>query len=535
MPSRRPGLSALLAVVALMVLLTALGSYRLTLSRRSLDNVHQAQLRLMARLQGQSALQELLAEVAGAVNRPGTRLQRKLRQVIDGDWEELDLTPVLEGPQIALVPRWGRRGSRAEPARGRGTIESFQARIRSASSSADPQGSEEWVGLLTLEVRVGMSDGAGSARRRLAESYEIRTVRAGTPRPFDQLGMFLGHLDAVTQAGEANRVRARLIARAAALRGELARLPTDGWPPEQADYLRRVAAGMPDGPTLEEATPGLPTQDSALLGFDHVDLVPLPALNLVTHWKQAEVHMGELERAFRDARGDPAATVAFAYQLASEYSNALDSAWGFQRVMTVMPRDGLRFQRQLGPALERLTPAWFQDRAHLEARPGDPDLAGWLAGRVRLEGVLDASPQAARLHLAAELAGRVVLLVGEAGARLEGVNREGYRRGNRLVVVSLGGDVEVRGRCGASVIMLGRAGAPAAAPGRLVIGSGATLHGSLLLPSSRGPSLDLEGALAPDAGELAPWPPSADLGLPLGGSYVVAISPEPRFREGEGL
>jgi hypothetical protein len=194
-------------------------------------------------------------------------------------------------------------------------------------------------------------------------------------------------------------------------------------------------------------------------------------------------------------------------------------------------RDTPRFEEAVGKFLPRLTAEHVRDRAHLAMPAGDPLLAEWLAGRGRLEGVLDLTDHTAPVVLTGELQGRVMVLVGAGGAALSDLNRRASRGGHRLTVVSLGGELTVAGTVHAAVIAL--EGKPGAGHGRVAIPSSALLVGSLLVPDPQPARLLLEGRLRYDPELFAAYPPKDTLKRTGPGEYVIAVSPSPLFADGE--
>lgn len=518
-----------MAIAALGVLVVSLGTLRLTRTHQVRFGVRRAQLAGLARLQARSALQELVAELARGLNRPEAPVFAFLRERLVGEWEELDLAPLLPRPEIEWQPSWGRLGE--ESARGRvfGEILGYSARVHGAAPVPDPAGTEEFVAVVTLGVDVRVHDAFGALTRHLEESYELRATLVGPPRPFDQLGIFGGELAAFTDRARVAAGRRDLLARAGRVRAELAARDTAGWPAHLQSYFARIVEGMPEADVLEERVPRLPATPAALSGFDHVADVPLTSLDLAASLEGDLARIGELERAYRAAAGDAQAATDAAYALAGELSNAADRVWQYQRVSRVVPHEG-EFQRDFAPFLGRLDGAYWRARAHLAGTPADADLAGWLAGAHRLEGVVDMTAAPAQLRLAGRLKGRVAVLVGPRGARLE-TAAAGGEPGDRLVVVSLGGDVEVAGDCAAAILMLGGEDGE---PGRLEVPGGARLRGAVLAPhASEGGPLPLRGTLVPDKALLGPWPPAATVHQAGAGSYVLALDPRPLWGAGE--
>jgi hypothetical protein len=134
--------------------------------------------------------------------------------------------------------------------------------------------------------------------------------------------------------------------------------------------------------------------------------------------------------------------------------------------------------------------------------------------------------------LEGELQGRVILVVGAAGATLRDLNRRASRGGHRLLVVSLGGDVDVVGEAHAAVMLLGPGPEDRGVPGRLGLGSTEKLVGALLVPEPPPGGLKAEGVLRYDPELYAAYPPKQTLKKSHRGDYVVAVSPAPVMADG---
>jgi hypothetical protein len=156
-----------------------------------------------------------------------------------------------------------------------------------------------------------------------------------------------------------------------------------------------------------------------------------------------------------------------------------------------------------------------------------------MAGTARLNGIMDMRGKSGELHLSGNPVGRVTLIVDAPRVILEDLHA-GKRedQNDRLTLVALGSDVEVRGEVEASVILLPRAGSPSGRSGSFRLLSGATLAGNLLSSSPRPDSIRLLGSLDFDTRQLNPFPPSQALQQPGSGPYVFVVSPAPIFLEG---
>lgn len=510
-------------------MLTMIGIVQHTLSRQSLSAVHRIQLAALARTQARSAVQELLQVVARDVNDPESAAFRKIRETMDDQFQILDLTADVDAPAELIDAAWGRRGA-TDPAGARCRIRDHEVVIRGTRASLDIGGTEEWVGVLTLKVTAEVSDAAARVVREVEQNHEIRTLLAGPPRPFDQLGLYLGDLAAVTDPARVNRERRRLLDGQKQLRMEVTSWDPMQLPAGDVQRLEAIAAGMLPDDEVAARTPELPEEAANVMGFYHVGTMPLEDLDLVRVLAKEREYVEEAEAKLRAARADPTRVVQGVYDAVDAYSNALNRIWSYQRTMTVLPHGSERYEQAVTPYLKRLTAAYFLDRVTLAPPPDDPLLTRWLAGTARIEGVLDLRDREEQLYLTGELRGRTVVIVGEKGAHLEDLNRRAGEVGHKLTVVSLGGDVSVRGEVHAAVLMLGVAeGVP---PGRARIGMSSTLVGGLVVPHSPPGSVQLEGSIRYDSNLLAAYPPKDDLLKPYRGDYVVVVSPDPLFSEG---
>lgn len=528
---RRLGLSTLVAVMGLLAVGGFVGFFQWTLSRQAAGGVHRIQLSAMARLQARSAIQELVAQAGRQANQPGTPLFETLRKVMDERWQVKDVTEHLNPPAIPLKPGWGKRGASGAEGRAAASIVDWGVRLRGSRRAVDVEASEEWTGVLTVRVVAEVGDAAATVRRELEENYEIRTILVGPPRPFDQLGLFLGRHDAAFDPVAVNAKRRQLLAQQRRIWDEVEKTKVPDLSPEAETKMKAIIAGLLPADEVERRTPEVPEEPSALWGFYHTGRYYLEGLDPLRDIEKVEPEIARYEAAARSAtNGDE--LVDAVYHLVDESSDAVNLLWDYQRIMNVRPHSGEVYQKNVAPYLGRLTPKYYLDRAHLEIHPQDPVFQRWLRGEARLEGVLDLTRYGKRLELKGELFGRVILVVGEHGVVLDGLNQESSLRDNRVVVVSLGGDVSVRGESHASVLMLGAEGEPEGSPGIARIPFSAILTGNLIVPNPTRSALQLDGSIKPDPRLQAAYPPSHTLLKAGRGDYLVAVSPRPLFAEG---
>lgn len=530
-PRRRLGLSTLVAVLGLLAVGGFVGFFQWTLSRQAAGGVHRIQLSAMARLQARSAIQELVAQVGRQANQPGTPLFEALRKVMDERWQVKDVTEHLRAPAMMLEPGWGKRGASRAEGRAAASIAEWGVRLRGSRRAVDVEASEEWTGVLTIRVLAEVGDAAATVRREIEENYEIRTILVGPPRPFDQLGLFLGRHDAAFDPSQVNAKRRQLLAQQRRLFTEVLKTRAPDLSPEAKEKLEGIVAGLLPADQVEERTPEVPEEPSALWGFYHVGRYHLEGLDPLREIGKVEPEIARYEAAARSAANGDALVDAL-YHLVDESSDAVNLLWDYQRVINLRPHDGEIYRTNVSPYLGRLTPQYYLDRAHLEIHPEDPVFQRWLRGEARLEGVLDLTRYGKPLELTGELFGRVILVVGEQGAVIDDLNQQSSLRDNRVVVVSVGGEVSVRGESHASILMLGTEADPSASPGTIRIPYSAKLTGNLIVPHPTRGALQLDGSIEPDPRLQAAYPPSETLEKAGRGDYLVAVSPRPLFAEG---
>ncbi len=525
-------MSTLVAVLGLLAVATFVGIFQFTLSRQAASGVHRIQLSAMARLQARSAIQEMLGEISHQSNQRDTPLFRLLREVMDEAWEEKDISKLVSAPTIPRHPAWGRQAKGAAVNRAQAKIMSYEALLRGSQSSKDIQGSEEWVGVLTLRVVAEVSDAAARVRREVEENYEIRTLLLAPPRPFDQVGLFLGKHDVVLEPSKVNEARKRLLASQERIFKEIqaATLPTAD--AETQAKLQAIVAGLLPPEEVARRTPTMPEEPSALWGFYHTEEFFLEDLSIRKTLEEIEAKIARREAEARSSKDDAKRLVEALYQMVAEHSNGVNLIWDYLRVLNVHPFPSETFQKNVEPFLGRLTPEYFLNRAHLRIHPKDPMFLRWLAGESRMEGVIDLRGLGAPVELSGDLYGRLILIVGEQGATLRNLNLKTSLRDNRVILVSLGGDVNVDSTSHASIVMLGKEGQEKGTPGQIRIPRSTKLKGNLLIPHPTRGSLALEGSIEYDAGLIASYPPKQTLLKPDRGDYLVAISPETIFAQG---
>jgi hypothetical protein len=519
-PTRRRG-SGLLATLVLLAGLGVVAVSQLGSTGQARVAVERSHLRELARLQVRSAADELRQAFLYAANTPGTPLFEDLRKALDQPWEERDVTALLPPPRALVNPRWGHVDSglavRLAP-RPLG----HSVRLRAPRRFPGAEGGEEWVGLLSVSVRYELAD----VRRKVVEAarhdYEARMVRPTLPPPFDQVALYLGDLAAATDVRRAAAERERLLRLAEELRRDLE--PLAARDPEVRTMVERM---VPDA-ELAARTPELPSMRVAVHGPTHIPgAFPLGVLDLassLTARRQA------LEEA-RQGLGSPADPAEAAFRALAALDVAVDEVWQHRWQFPLTEQGGEGYRTSLEPYLSQLSPETFRARAHRRLRGGSEALRRWLGGEARLDGV--ALVRASRgLELSGRFAGRLTLVVEGGPVRLKDLHPvDEASAEHHLVVVALGGDLEVTGAVEAAVVALPAEEGGAAGKVRLRLGS--TLRGSLVAPHAGPGDLELEGSLEANPLLRVPLPPSRCLELPGGGPYVVVVDPAPLMRWAE--
>lgn len=528
----RSGFGSLVSAIALLGLLGSMAFLHFSLSRQTLGSVQRNHLAALARVQARSALEELLDQISRDANDPEAPLFRVLRQSLDEGFATLDLKAHLRPPAIFLAPSWGRKSegpARARPVEGR--ILDFLAVLRSPRRSQDPTGTEEWVAVLTLAALAEMKSPAGSVQRYFSASYEVRALLPGPPRPFDQVPVFLGDYRALLDPGAVNRLRQEFLDGQAHLKARLQTLAASH-SGDAAARLRELADSIRPADQVEKRATAFSEDAGTLLYGPYHAKNPFPGsmFDLVSQLEATKLRWKEQDAKLNAVSSDPDQAPQAAYELIHALSMGLHECWLYTWAFHLVPREDEAFERDFGSSLERLTPGYFLDRVHLRSPPDSGLVERWLAGRARLNGILDMRG-GEQVTLTGAPRGRVTVLTDAPRVTLEELQagaREDFD--DRLTLVSLGGDVEVRGEVEASVILLPREDGSRSGGFRLQ--PGATLYGNLVAPSPPPDSIRLQGDLSFDNRLLNPFPPSRALFQPGAGPYVFVVSPAPIFLEG---
>lgn len=528
MRQSRRAFGSLLAVLGLLGLLGVMALSRHDSSRQASGTVHRARLASLARLQARSAIQQTLQHLAGAVNDPEAPLYRHLRELLGTRWERLDLSPrVAAFEPLGIAPTWGLRGN-PRGGQARAAARDLEAVLHSPREPPGGGERDEWAALLTLGATGVVEDARLAVRQRVEESYELRLVRIGVPRPFDQVS-FLAPLEAVTDVARANRLREEFLAMQPRLVRELRTGLERQVDPAAAPRLEAILRGMVPADAQAARTPALPQDPAWVTGFHHTRRAFLRELDLARVLEDRRGVAAAREAAVRAEATGSAGQVEAVYQLVDATSQGLMACWGYQVAARLHPRQA---GAGLEPYLARLAPESLAARATFTATAEHPRIRAWLAGTARLEGVLDLRSSPRPLRLSGELQGQVMVLVGPAGVHLEDLNLAAAARRDRLVVASCGGPITLRGAVRAQLLALPASAAAPSTTARVRLDPSARLQGTLLAPFATRSSLELDGQVLADPSLRAPLPPRQALDRPDGGGYLVVLSPEPLFAAG---
>ena len=533
-PGRRRG-SAILAALFLLGVLTVFAGFQQYLARQSVAVVQRAHLASLAVLQGHSGVEELVDQVVKRANDPSTPLYRAFRKAIRQPWTEIDLTAHLDAPRHAVLPSWGRPD--APPTATRGELEArvveHKATLRAPRYLDAAGGSEEFVAVLTLSTIAEATTALGSVQRRASATYELRALKTTPPAPMDQAGIFVENAGAVAGVGGVGQHRSLLIQDHEAFRLRLQEV-ADTQAGEVAERLRELAAGMRGAEFLEEhAKRFAEAGDAILFGPIHGREVTAEGLDLVRQLRRLKADREQKVAAFEAAASDPAALGAAGYEVVSALGRELNQFRLYASRYAILARDVPKVAEQLLPYLDRLSPEFFRGRVHTRLPADDPLVARWAAGEVRLNGVVELLPAGSELTITGRPRGQLVLVTGTHPVRLQGaasgeaVDRPEDAIPDRLVVVSLGGNVSVSGDVRAAVLMLPPE--DGGTPGQVQVASGATLTGNLTVANAQVGTIALAGKIRHDSAMHAPSPNDTRRLGPSEDPYTIVMSPTPLF------
>lgn len=337
----------------------------------------------------------------------------------------------------------------------------------------------ERSGLIHYWTRVvgaaGISD---TVVRELHAYQEFRTVLITTPRPFDEMPIYLGRASALTDLQAANDHRAKLIAQYTRAYEALTAAHGAAAGKTRDDYGKMLLEAAPPAQLVKSAPP-LPEEAEAHVtalwlqgqGFalDAMDI----AKRLAPMVGDGERRVTEVEAASRAAVGSPGARVA-AERMMDVSAETLTfllgemlRIWGFTRAFTFVPRSDPSWDLWERRGSERLSYEHFRRKAffviHEDPAWGEGGLAQpqWELLRkkvasptgqdMELNGVVVVENDTEPLTLTGELHGKLVVMATRGGLVLKDLNPR-PEPGDSLVVVTAGGPIDISGSINAAVV-----------------------------------------------------------------------------------
>ena len=415
--------------------------------------------------------------------------------------------------------------------------------------------SYEHFGLVHYWTRAAGAIGSSETVVRELHAYqELKTALVTTPRPFDQMPLYVGRASAMTDQVEANRLRQTVL----------------GLNGQARDALQRAVAATPTGPSrtaLEallaktvppdraaSSAPALPVDPDAhvtalwLSGqsfvLDVVDLarklqqtVPTVEAAVRREQKSSErvVASPRDEESQRRLREDAAAALTLV-------GRELLRIWSYTRAFRFISTSTPEYARFESVAASRLSYEHFRRTAFFvlrETPPGQPreslqsqwerlrrrastpsGQAGSLSGIVLIENLSE------RIELRGDLHGKLIVVTLEGGLSLADVN-PGAGPDDSLVAVSLGGTVELSGAIHAAVVAAPYRDAGRERLPRIVAAPSTVIRGGLYVATGLAGS-EWHGRLTYDDRYFAGPVSSSQPGWPS--HYHVGLGPLPVFQ-----
>jgi hypothetical protein len=422
-----------------------------------------------------------------------------------------------------------------EPLRQLGTVTLHEARMKvedlhligldPRQPTRDPADlvPDERVGLLKTEVSVSTKVGGHVVRRKLTECRELKLVLSGPPRPFDQMGLYLGDLATITDPKEANALRDRVFEVLDDMDRELTRLTAaERNFGASLSRLARIQNGLPGRGNRAEAVPRLPEEPAVLYGLsDAEEPFSLASLDLAADLKRDLASITSARSAFsQEVRRQKDATEA-ATRLARFLNQAVMRIWQYHQTFRILPRGQEEFANRLAPYEAHATSTWYDRRVLMDLTEDSPTFQDWLSGKRELTGVFRLK-SAKPLRLTGSLRGRAVLVIDAPDLSLSDVAQ---LPGNSLVTLVVNrGTLRLSGAVHAALLV--------GADARLSLSKDANLTGSLIVPRPRART-EWVGTLMPSSAVPGAESVNAALALPGRGAYALAISPNPLWVEGD--
>lgn len=410
----------------------------------------------------------------------------------------------------------------------------------------------ERTGLIHSWTNVVGEAGISDAVVREVHAYhELRTVLITTPRPFDEMPIYLGRASALTDLHAANEHRAKLIAQYTRVYSALVAAHDASQGPTRDLYAQMIMQATPPAKLVESAPP-LPEDPDA-----HVTAIWLQgqgfALEAMDIAKRLAPMVGEGERRAKEVENASRAAIASpASEPAQEAMREATSEtltlllgemlriWGFTRAFTFVARSDPEWDLWERRGTERLSYEYFRRKAFW-VLPEDPawgeqglaqpqwelllkKVATPTGQQMELNGVVVVDNQTAPLTLTGDLHGKLVVMATRGGLVLKDLNPD-PDPGDSLVVVAAGGPIEISGKVNASVVatpLIDEAGHQSLP--RVTVRPGATIRGGLFVPGGVA-GADWNGVVEHDdryyGGPDGSW----------GDHYYVGIAPRASFRQ----
>lgn len=483
-----------------------------------------------------SALEEGLAYIARQAKDPGSEIGEILRtEVFHPATGEVDLTG-----KLRLSSASDLTGS--PPFRGF-RLEDLEARILFQQPIED-NAYERWGHLRVRGTARGPERGKSVTKRRLESLHSFQVVMVSVPRPFDDLGLYLGRTRGILDLDWANAQRSELFVAMKELHAKLPQLRQNA-PPDVVPEYDEMFDRMLSPEELEARLPPFPVDDQAKLSslVFNPQAMNLATLSLSKNLAQEVQKRKEVYQQFEESLKNLASGTAEAHRQMLDALEALLGATDEVLLSLWTLQSGVRLhapgQEDYQNLLEReprLSLEHFRRKATCVLRP-DPatgsvqgPFEAFLERYAPLSGVILVQGPSPPLVLKGSIPGQLVIVVEGIGAALEGVT-SGTDPADELVIGVFGGVVTVEGAVKAALIV-DRGPAPDGELGpetRVEIPEGARIEGALLMRSFS-PESVLEGTITRnEVHHVDAQPTGNSSGIP-GRKLWVAISPVPLRR-----
>lgn len=409
----------------------------------------------------------------------------------------------------------------------------------------------ERTGLIHYWTRVVGAAGISESVVREVHAYqELRTVLITTPRPFDEMPVYLGRASALTDLHAANDHRGKLIAQYTRAYQSLVAAHEAATGAAKENYAKMLLEASPPG-LVSQSAPPLPEEPDA-----HVTALWMQgqgfALEALDIAKRLAPMVGEGERRTREMEQASKAVVASPgsdgandrmFDVGSETLTHLLGevlrVWGFTRAFTFIPRSDPQWELWERRGTERLSYEYFRRKAYFVI---SEDLSWGAAGlaqpqwellkkkvasptgqQMELNGVVVVENDTEPLTLTGDLHGKLTIVVTRGGVVLKDLNPD-PQPGDSLVVVAAGGPIDISGKVNATVVAtpLTDEGGHQSLP-RVTVRPEAVIRGGLFVPGAVA-SADWNGVVEHDdrfySGPDGSWLDH----------YYVGIAPRASFR-----